>query len=145
MKYSLSILTLSLLLFCSLSACKKGNVAPSIETANDTIAAQVNGAPMIFYSIQFSAYTAGAYSEFNIIGGDNTRTISLHIANYHGVGTYLFTGSNSSASFQDSTTTYAATSGSVIITKTTNSYIQGIFSFTAGPYNITNGLFNSTL
>ncbi|MBS1690301.1 MAG: hypothetical protein JSS96_16340, partial [Bacteroidetes bacterium] len=110
MKYSLSLITLSILLFCSLAACKKSNVAPAIETTNDTIAAQINSVPMVLYSIEFSAYARGSNSEFDIIGSNDTQAITLHVLNYHGVGAYPLTGSVSNAYFQDSATIYTATS-----------------------------------
>jgi|GEM_PF-1955187 len=142
-----SILTIVFLLpLLATVSCTKSIAIPIIETTSDTMGASVNDKAMYELHFSFANNSANStVSGLNLYAYNDSGGISINLLDYHGVGYYSFTGADGAsytAIHPGLSGTFIARSGGVNVTKAASSYIQGTFSFVAGSYNISNGIFN---
>lgn len=125
-------------------SCNKTSNTPSPEIL---MRAEVNNLPWISYEVAASIEKTN-YVNLNIVGDSSGSRISMHIADYRGVGTYELPLNGNTATFIGRASVYphVATSGRITITEnipvsSSLTQITGTFEFLADVVPVQTGSF----
>ncbi|MEI8280182.1 MAG: hypothetical protein WCG87_10490 [Bacteroidota bacterium] len=129
------------------SACSKND---SVYNSPVGIAAKINGLQWNSSTTTVTQNNVSGQTYLTITGqitGNRQDNISLTLQNYTGMGTYKISPIWSSASYNYGTAEHTAATGTIVVTNSTATFVQGTFTFQAedSTYVITSGTFNTSL
>jgi hypothetical protein len=135
------------------TGCKKSSsnavvVVPPQDTIPIYMKSSINGATWSSDSaVAYDIFPSGAGTQMGIVisatlkTGNTASRMMLQIGNYTGVGIYDITPPENTAAFYLNNIRHFATTGNIIITKDSSTYLMGSYNFNADTLQITSGSF----